>query len=63
VRNYSIYRDLGYLRLSIKSSNKKGRRTYIYLPGIPATLLEKELISSFSKEHSTQALSENEETL
>jgi archaeal cell division control protein 6 len=66
---YTFYReklqhlqDLGYLRLSIKSSNKEGRRTYIYLPGIPATLLEKELIRSFSKEHSTQALSENEDT-
>jgi cell division control protein 6 len=65
---YTFYReklqhlqDLGYLRLSIKSSNK-GRRTYIYLPGIPATLLEKELIRSFSKEHSTQTLRENEDT-
>jgi cell division control protein 6 len=65
---YTFYReklqhlqDLGYLRLSIKSSNK-GRRTYIYLPGIPATLLEKELIGSFSKEHSTQTLRENEDT-
>jgi cell division control protein 6 len=65
---YTFYREklqhlqyLGYLRLSIKSSNK-GRRTYIYLPGIPATLLEKELIKSFSKEHSTQTLSENEDT-
>jgi archaeal cell division control protein 6 len=58
---YTFYReklqhlqDLGYLRLSIKSSNK-GRRTYIYLPGIPATLLEKEIIRSFSKEHNTDA--------
>jgi len=68
---YTFYReklqhlqDLGYLRLSIKSSNKEGRRTYIYLPGIPATLLEKELIRSFSKEHSTQGYSprENEDT-
>jgi archaeal cell division control protein 6 len=66
---YTFYReklqhlqDLGYLRLSIKSSNKEGRRTYIYLPGIPATLLEKEIIRSFSKEHSTNALREDEDT-
>ncbi|MCS6770030.1 MAG: AAA family ATPase [Candidatus Caldarchaeum sp.] len=36
--------DLGFLRLSIRSEGARGRKTYIYLPGIPVQLLEKELM-------------------
>jgi cell division control protein 6 len=41
--------DLGFLRLSIQT-DRKGRKTYVYLPGIPATLLETEIIRSFGRE-------------
>jgi cell division control protein 6 len=47
--------DLGFLRLSIRSEGVKGRKTYIYLPGIPATLLEKELLRGFGREPSSLA--------
>ncbi|MEM0384376.1 MAG: AAA family ATPase [Candidatus Caldarchaeum sp.] len=41
--------DLGFLRLSIKSEGAKGRKTYIYLPGIPVQLLERELLKDISR--------------
>jgi cell division control protein 6 len=41
--------DLGFLRLSIQT-DRKGRKTYVYLPGIPATLLETEIMRSFGRE-------------
>jgi cell division control protein 6 len=47
--------DLGFLRLSIRSEGVKGRKTYIYLPGIPAALLEKELLRGFGREPSSLA--------
>jgi cell division control protein 6 len=47
--------DLGFLRLSIRSEGVKGRKTYIYLPGIPAALLEKELLRGVGREPSALA--------
>ncbi|MEM2095628.1 MAG: AAA family ATPase [Candidatus Caldarchaeum sp.] len=41
--------DLGFLRLSIKSEGAKGRKTYVYLPGIPVQLLERELLKDISR--------------
>jgi cell division control protein 6 len=60
--SYNVYleilqqlQDLGFLRLVIRSEGVEGEKTYVYLPAIPATLLEKELIKSFSQKPSTQA--------
>ncbi len=44
--------DLGFLRLSIKSEGVRGRKTYVYLPGIPVQLLEKELVKDISRDPS-----------
>jgi cell division control protein 6 len=59
--SYNVYleilqqlQDLGFLRLVIRSGGVEGEKTYVYLPAIPATLLEKELIKSFSQKPSTQ---------
>ncbi|MEM2178197.1 MAG: ORC1-type DNA replication protein [Candidatus Methanomethylicaceae archaeon] len=35
--------DLGFIRIKVLSEGKKGRRMYIFLPGIPASILENEL--------------------
>ncbi|MCS6784635.1 MAG: AAA family ATPase [Candidatus Caldarchaeum sp.] len=43
--------DLGFIRLSVVSEGAKGRKSYIYLPGIPAQLLEQELMKSLSRNH------------
>ncbi|BAJ49870.1 archaeal cell division control protein 6 [Candidatus Caldarchaeum subterraneum] len=40
--------DLGFLRLSVKSEGARGRKTFVYLPGIPAQLLEQELVKGLS---------------
>jgi cell division control protein 6 len=60
--SYNVYleilqqlQDLGFLRLVIRSEGVEGEKTYVYLPAIPATLLEKELIKSFSQKPSTRA--------
>ncbi len=45
--------DLGFLRLSIRSEGAKGRKTYVYLPGIPVQLLEKELVKDISRDLSS----------
>jgi len=43
--------DLGFLRLSIRSEGARGRRTCVYLPGIPAQLLERELAKGFHESY------------
>lgn len=47
--------DLGFVRLSVKSEGVKGRKTYVYLPGIPSQLLEQELMKGFSRNHGPSA--------
>ncbi|MEM4187056.1 MAG: hypothetical protein QW801_07255, partial [Candidatus Caldarchaeum sp.] len=44
--------DLGFLRLSIRSEGARGRKTYVYLPGIPVQLLERELVEDLNRETS-----------
>ncbi|MEM2236892.1 MAG: AAA family ATPase [Candidatus Caldarchaeum sp.] len=44
--------DLGFLRLIIRSEGARGRKTYVYLPGIPVQLLERELVKDLSREFS-----------
>ncbi|MEM2188091.1 MAG: AAA family ATPase [Nitrososphaerota archaeon] len=37
--------DLGIIRINVRSEGAKGRRSYVSLPGIPATILQAELES------------------
>ncbi|MDW8083881.1 MAG: AAA family ATPase [Candidatus Caldarchaeum sp.] len=43
--------DLGFLRLSVVSEGVKGRKTYVYLPGIPSQLLEQEVMKGLVRNH------------
>lgn len=47
--------ELGFLRLSVRSEGSKGRKTYVYLPGVPAALLEQELLKGLSRNHGLSA--------
>ncbi|MEM4353156.1 MAG: AAA family ATPase [Candidatus Caldarchaeum sp.] len=47
--------DLGFLRLIIRSEGARGRKTYVYLPGIPVQLLERELVEDLNRETSHEA--------
>ena len=47
--------DLGILRINVKSEGAKGRRSYVSLPGIPVSILQRELESILRREKSRRS--------
>ena len=41
--------DLGIIRINVRSEGIKGRRSYISLPGMPVSILRRELESILEK--------------